>query len=111
MCLKKRVVLAGLFAAAFAFGLVSTRSAQASLNVTCNVSLVAWAPVGTGEVQVNCGGTWYYGDVSTSSCTGYGIDAVKAWESLAQASLLSGKKLYIQYDAGSCINYARLTNQ
>ena len=108
--LKSTIALVGMFAAATTVGLAS-RSAQAASPVTCNVSLVAWAPVGNGEVQINCGGAWYYADVTTATCTGYGADAVKAWQSLAQAALLSGKKLYIQYDTGSCINYARLTNQ
>ncbi len=103
----------GLFTAALTVGVASKSAHASTLNVTCNVSLVAWATAASGEVQVNCGGTWYYGNnVTSGSCTGNGLDAVKAWQSLAQASLLSGKKLYIEYASGTtCISYERLTNQ
>ena len=111
MYLKKNVVLAGLFAAAFAFGLAS-RDAKASLNVTCNVSLVAWArrlvpQRGASQLRRRLVLRRRHHEQLYRLRS---IDAVKAWESLAQASLLSGKKLYIQYDTGSCISYARLTN-
>jgi hypothetical protein len=109
--LTKKVTLAvGLLASVFAISM--PRAAHATtLNVTCNVSLVAWAPVGNGEMQVNCNGIWYYGDSSTG-CGAYGVDAAKEWQSMAQASLLSGKKLYIEYASGTtCISYERLTNQ
>jgi hypothetical protein len=110
MYTKNIAVTIALCASVFAISSPRTGHA-ATLNVTCNVSLVAWAPVGNGEVQVYCNGTWYYGD-SNSSCGTYGVDTVKVWQSMAQAALLSGKKLYIEYNSGAtCITYERLTNQ
>ncbi|HXU60744.1 MAG TPA: hypothetical protein VN962_03525 [Polyangia bacterium] len=110
MITKKIALAVGLFTSMFALGVPRAANAT-TLNVTCNVSLVAWAPGAGGEVQVNCGNVWYYGD-SNGACGAFGVDSAKEWQSMAQASLLSGKKLYIEYNSGTtCITYERLTNQ
>jgi hypothetical protein len=111
MKLTHIAAVAGVLASGLAVGLTPRTAQATTLNVTCSVANVAWSPFSSGEVQVNCGGSWYYGD-NNGGCGTNGIDAVKAWESLAQASLLSGHKLYIEYTSGgTCISYMRLTNQ
>jgi hypothetical protein len=84
-------------------------SASAASYVTCSVDRVAWNPgVGSGELQISCSGTtWYYADVSTATCTGKGSDTLKAWMTLGESALLSGKPLYIEF-SGSCMSYVRL---
>lgn len=113
--------------ARFAFGLLSVAGitlggateAQAD-TITCSPNRVAWATNAGGAVQVYCDGDWYYGYGShaDADCGANAIDARKAWLSLAQAALLAGKDLYIEYTAqgsgsgecssGRAITYLRL---
>lgn len=79
-------------------------------STTCTVIKTAWAMDGT--VQVMCStGVWYY--ALTGSCTVVGLDARKAWLSLAQAAQLSGKPFYMEYTtcgSGNSLSYVRLEN-
>lgn len=89
-------------------------------NLTCSVSAVAWATGNSGTLQVGCGGKWYYafGTHSDTDCTKTPPVARRAWQSLAQSAFLSGKTVYIEYNArgagtgqcagGNAIYYLRL---
>lgn len=54
------------------------------------------------------GGTNYYGVLNAKAgCTAYNQneDTLKAWQSMSQAALLSGKKLNIYFTACGGVNY------
>lgn len=83
-------------------GLTESASATPS-SLTCTLTAVAWATGNSGTLQVFCSGVgyWAFGDNGgDADCPAPNIDARKAWQSLAQAALLSGKTLYIEYTAG-----------
>jgi hypothetical protein len=94
------------FVAAGAFAALTgiTESAHATpSSLTCTVTNVAWATGNSGTVQIYCSGTgyWAFGDNGgDADCPAPNLDARKAWLSLAQAALLSGKTLYIEFTAG-----------
>lgn len=77
-------------------------------STTCNVSNVAWHPSGSGTVQVSCGGNWYFGFGSSGSCPVADADTKKAWFSLAQTALLTGKTVTIDFT--TCTGGPGVTN-
>ncbi|HEX6274439.1 MAG TPA: hypothetical protein VFZ53_15460 [Polyangiaceae bacterium] len=90
---------------------VSTASgvAEAQQSTTCNVSKVAWHPSSGGTVQILCGGVFRYAFGSHASCPTADADTRKAWFSLAQSAILSGKQLTLEFNQ-SCAGGPALTN-
>ncbi len=94
---------------------VNTASSPAeAAQTTCTIAKVAWSTGNGGTLQVRCGGSWHYAFGSHGSCPSVNINARKAWHSLAQSALLSGKPMYLEYNnscaGGRAITYARLEN-
>lgn len=91
--------------------MISTSSeiAEAQPSTTCNVGKLAWHPINGGTVQINCGGIWRYGFRTHSFCPTADMDTLKAWFSLAQSALLSGKTLTLEFN-NSCSGGPGLTN-
>ena len=101
---------------AFAIGVATAIALPArpahALQTTCTVTNVAWATGDSGTLQVYCGGSWYFA-FGSGACPNISIDARKAWQSLAQAALLSGKQIYIEYSTctgGPGVTYLRLNS-
>jgi hypothetical protein len=89
---------------ALAIGSVAT-SAQAAVTAPTSVGIIEYYG-GTLLVQLN--GVNFYGQLATqAACTtnNQTIDTLKAWQSLAQAALLSGKQLKIYYNVCGSTNY------
>ena len=81
------------------------RQAEAAA-VSCTVTGVAYddGP----RLIVNCSGTYYYGQ-SATGCQSKSVDTLKVWNSMAQAALLSGKKLQVETQtATGCTGYIGL---
>jgi hypothetical protein len=60
-------------------------------------------------VQIYCSngqGYWGFGNGSFPQSA----DTRKAWLSLAQAAFLSGKKVFIEYEAGNALTFVKLQN-
>ena len=88
---------------------ISTASLRAeAATTTCNVSNIGWHPSGGGTVQISCGGSWYYGFGSSGTCPVADADTKKAWFSLAQSALLTGKTVTIDFT--TCTGGPGLTN-
>lgn len=109
MNLKKVLSLASVLSA---FGVVAIAS-PAHASVVCNVTDVAWFydSSNTGELQVYCGGVWYYADIANGACTGVGANNVRAYLTLAQAAFLAGKSANVQFTvsgATNCLSYFQL---
>lgn len=80
-------------------------------SATCTVNNVAWSDGAGGTLQIYCGGVWYYAFGSYYGCNSTSTDGKKAYQSMAQSALLSGKTLYIEYAScggGNAISYVRL---
>lgn len=104
MKLLKIALMAGLPVAALAT-LAGTAHAA---GTTCTISSVFWASAaGGGELQINCGGTWYYADTTTATCTGQGAENLKTWLSLSQAAYLAGRSTTLSF-SGVCLGYIQL---
>ena len=105
MILKKMLPLASLLSV---LGVLASASPAHAATVECNITGVLFAPdTGGGEVQIKCGNTWYYGDTTSSMCTGKGAETVKAWLSLAQAATLGTRAATLNY-TGVCLQYVML---
>jgi hypothetical protein len=90
---------------------LSSTPARATPNVTCTVNNVAWTEGSGGTVQIYCSGIWYFAFGTQSGCNTTSSDGKKAYQSMAQGALLSGKTLYIEYTtcgSGNAISYVRL---
>lgn len=82
--------------------LANVSPALAAVPVTCTVTDVAWtSEVGGGELQVYCGGNWYYADVSTATCSATGANT-RTWLSMAQSAYLSGRLATMRYTTNGC---------
>jgi hypothetical protein len=106
-----RKAFSGLLALSVAVAISASSGEADASALTCSVTQLAWATGSSGTLQVYCGGAWYYAFGSSGSCPTANIDARKAWQSLAQAAMLSGKSLYIDYTScsgGPGINYLRM---
>ena len=105
-----------MISAVVAGGALMVGNAEAqSTSVTCAVTRVAWATGSSGTVQVYCGGNWYYGFGSHSSCPVANADSRKAWFALGQSALLSTKNLYMEYttcgtNSDRALTYTQLRN-
>ena len=110
MTLRKFVYGACILAGGLAVGaaVVPAEAHPYDGDVVCQVARVAWKD--GGELQIDCGGNFYYGFASHASCHTVGLEVRKSWFSLAQSALLSGKNLYIEFDycAGRTARYVRL---
>lgn len=105
MNLKKLLPLASVMSV---LGVVATTTPARASSVDCQITNVLWAAgTGGGELQIKCGGTWYYADTTTATCTAKGSDTTKAWLSMAEAALLSGKSTALNY-TGTCLEYVRM---
>lgn len=96
-----------IMAVSVTIGLLSGTAEAA--KVKCSVTRTAWNNDGT--AQIECGGHWHYGLSAHATCQTADADARKAWLGLAQTALLSGKRLYIEYNncsAGRAISYVRV---
>jgi len=96
---------------------VATRSlpAQAGDGEICSVTQVAWEDGFGGNLQIFCSGAARYAfgwaPSGSPACPVASMDTRKAWLSLAQSALLSGKKLSINTSTcsgGPGISYIRL---
>ncbi len=105
-----RLVLA--VAASAAITMAADTGEASIVSTTCTVTKVGWATGGSGTLQTVCGGNWYFAFGSSGSCPTASIDTRKAWQSLMQAALLSGKPLYLEYEnacsGGPGLTYVRL---
>ena len=90
-------------------GLVGNR-AEADNRGPCTVARLGWHDSSGGTVQIDCGGYWYYGfGTVVNDCTAIAsADTRKAWLAIAQSSLLSGKKVNIDYTP--CTGGPAITN-
>jgi hypothetical protein len=97
---KKLVTLIGAVGVWGAMSIVSKSAEAASL--TCSVSNVAWSTGNSGTLQIYCSGVghWAFGSHSDTDCPSISIDARRSWQGLAQAALLSGKTLLIEFTPG-----------
>lgn len=84
--------------------LAASAPSQATTKSQCTVDKVAWFDTGymsgtRGGVLVNCVGdaTNFYSFGSHPYCGSYTIEVLKGLFSVAQAALLSGKKVDIEY--------------
>ena len=102
----------GGVACAMATALFLVSGHAAALSNTCTVSKVGYTGNGGGTLQIVCGGTFYFAFGSSGTCPTASADTKKAWQSLAQSALLSGKPVFIEYDnvcsGGPALTYLRL---
>jgi hypothetical protein len=77
------------------------RTARATSQTSCTVTQVAWSEVNGGTAEIFCGGGWFYATASNGACS-ISPNGQKAWMSLAQTALLSGKQVTLQYDTTTC---------
>jgi hypothetical protein len=105
---SKRMSLPGVMIAAAAAVLTASAPAEAS-TLTCSVNGVAWATGGSGTLQIFCNGVGHFafGSHTDTDCTSVNLEARKSWQNLAQAALLSGKTLTVEFTpsgtgAGQC---------
>ena len=79
---------------------VSTTSERAqAAGTTCKVNNIGWHDSGGGTLQINCGGTWYYGFGSAASCPTASADTRKAWLRIATAAAMSGRTVTLDYSS------------
>jgi hypothetical protein len=100
-----KAALSLAFAVAMAITAITPPAAAADVSGT--VSIVEFSP---GTLLVQSAGVNYYAQLTTGAgCTQYNrtADTLKAWQSLAQAALLSGKTVRIYY--ATCNNFRFIT--
>jgi hypothetical protein len=81
-----------------ATGILATAGSASAFAATCAPNIVEYnAPTGTTfPLLIQCSPTNYVGLISaTGGCPAQSVDTLKIWASLAQAAVLSGKKLNI----------------
>jgi hypothetical protein len=94
---RKKRSLAVMVALAAAFVLTGTSRSALASNVTCAPNQVEYPQ----RLMIQCAPTNYVGSLTApSGCSGDNqtIDTLKMWMSLAEAAVLSGKRLTIYYD-------------
>jgi hypothetical protein len=64
------------------------------------------------QLYIFIGGVMYVGQLPVSGCGGstHTVDTLKTWTSIAQAALLSGKKLLVWYDTGGSCGTGKYIN-
>jgi hypothetical protein len=86
--------------------------AQAAEGEVCTVTAVAWVSDETLQIYCNGAGRWAFGySTGSTPCPIVSIDARRAWLSLAQGALFSGKPLILnthECSGGPGISYVRL---
>ena len=87
--------ISAVLALGFAAAIGSVSDTAKAVPVTCNVTKLGWYDGDGGTVQIQCGGTYYYGFGVKAGCHVASADTRKAWFSIAQASLLTGKQVTI----------------
>ena len=98
---SKKIV--SLLGALGVWGAISTVSDPASAaSLTCSVTNVAWSRLDGGTLQIYCSGVghWAFGSHTDADCISASIDARRSWQGLAQAALLSGKTLLVDFTPG-----------
>jgi flagellum-specific peptidoglycan hydrolase FlgJ len=90
------------FVATIAAIALTALSTSASATVTDSTVTIVEYTQGTLLVQVATGANFYAQLSAPAPCVSVTIDTIKAWQSLAQAALLSGKGVRIFSQAGTC---------
>jgi hypothetical protein len=100
---KKIVMVSGFVALATTATATFGSSAAFAGQITCAPNLIEYY---NGTIIIQCAPTNYLGHISPpSGCPGgQFIDTLKAWTSMAQAALLSGKNVQIYYDTCGGVN-------
>src|SRR5262245_49320401 len=101
----------GLLAITLAVGGTVASDANAALvGVTCTVTSVGWRE-NARALRTICGGTVFWNRETSShpTCTHKtSMDAIKMWQTTADAALLSGKSVQMYYDTQAVCNTTEL---
>jgi hypothetical protein len=97
-----------VFSATLLLGFASPALAITS-PTTCSPTKVAWDPSAGGSFNVFCGGNWFAAWVdgtvyAHNASLSVPLDILKVWSSLAEAAILSGKKLEIAFTVSNGFN-------
>lgn len=94
MIQKSAMVILGCVA-----GCMLSTTAFAAGPEYCVPEAVSWDKNYGARISIQCGSTAYWSHHNRSSCSGHnrGADTLKAWLSLGQAALLSGKRVKVYF--------------
>lgn len=91
-------ILLGL--AAVTIGIAGLVDGPARAQPTgCTVQTVAWSTAFGGTLEITCGNVFHfaYGPTISGACTAASLEARKSWQGMAQAALLSGRSLVVEF--------------
>lgn len=91
--MKKNLSL-GLGIAAFLMSASAFATPQ-----SCVPDATSWNDDTGGSLAIHCSNTntWFFAKKALSGCTAVSVDTLKAWLSMAQAAILAGKTLTIDF--------------
>jgi hypothetical protein len=94
-------------------GVALTTVLASAEQVTCVPSEVLYGKEWGGQIMIDCDGVGYWNFVNRGGCASNDKESIKVWVSQAEAAILSGKRLTIDYDFNSTcnnniINYLKL---